>query len=159
MFIARSSLLLGVTYWRLRRHQWLASHPSTFLRAKEFGKTPVGDAPQVVLVDDGLENDAHGKVAPPGFVLAEASIAKARDMGLEVGPGDFAENFTTEGIDLLDLPLGTQLRLGKDVLVEISQIGKSVPYPLRHLPFGGRLHLSREGIFRRGAAWWRCFGG
>ena len=34
-------------------------------------------------------------------VLAEASIAKARDMGLEVGPGDFAENFTTEGIDLL----------------------------------------------------------
>lgn len=45
-------------------------------------------------------------------------------MGLEVGPGDFAENFTTEGIDLLDLPLGTQLRLGKDVLVEISQIGK-----------------------------------
>ena len=92
---------------------------------KGVRKTPVGDAPQVVLVDDGLENDAHaGKWHRQVSFLAEASLAKARDMGLEVGPGDFAENFTTEGIDLLDLPLGTQLRLGKDVLVEISQIGK-----------------------------------
>ena len=90
---------------------------------KGVRKTPVGDAPQVVLVDDGLENDAHaGKWHRQVSFLAEASLAKARDMGLEVGPGDFAENFTTEGIDLLDLPLGTQLRLGKDVLVEISQI-------------------------------------
>ena len=70
---------------------------------KGVRKTPVGDAPQVVLVDDGLENDAHaGKWHRQVSFLAEASLAKARDMGLEVGPGDFAENFTTEGIDLLD---------------------------------------------------------
>jgi len=41
-----------------------------------------------------------------------------------VRKGDFGENFTTQGINLLSLPMGTQLKLGSEVLVEISQIGK-----------------------------------
>lgn len=115
---------------------------------KGVRKTPVGDAPQVVLVDDGLENDAHaGKWHRQVSFLAEASLAKARDMGLEVGPGDFAENFTTEGIDLLDLPLGTQLRLGKDVLVEISQIGKVCHTRCAIYHLAGDCIFPREGIF------------
>ena len=49
---------------------------------KGVRKKPVGDTPQVVLVDDGLENDAHaGKWHRQVSFLAEASIAKARDMG------------------------------------------------------------------------------
>lgn len=115
---------------------------------KGVRKKPVGDTPQVVLVDDGLENDAHaGKCHRQVSFLAEASIAKARDMGLEVGPGDFAENFTTEGIDLLDLPLGTQLRLGKDVLVEISQIGKVCHTRCVIYHLAGDCIFPREGIF------------
>ena len=79
--------------------------------------------------------------------MAEASLARARDMGLEVGPGDFAENFTTKGIDLLDLPLGTQLRLGKDVLVEISQIGKVCHTRCAIYHLAGDCIFPREGIF------------
>ncbi len=94
---------------------------------KGVQKEPVGPEPQNVIVDFGVENDAHaGDWHRQVSFLAEESIAKARDMGLDVSAGDFAENFTTEGIDLLDLPLGTQLRLGSDVLVEISQIGKAI---------------------------------
>ena len=96
---------------------------------KGVRKTPVGDAPQVVLVDDGLENDAHaGKWHRQVSFLAEASLAKARDMGLEVGPGDFAENF-------------------KDVLVEISQIGKVCHTRCAIYHLAGDCIFPREGIF------------
>ena len=111
MLIAQSLLLLE-RYLLAFEEASMACITSINISARKgVRKTPVGDAPQVVLVDDGLENDAHaGKWHRQVSFLAEASLAKARDMGLEVGPGDFAENFTTEGIDLLDLPLGTQLR-------------------------------------------------
>lgn len=115
---------------------------------KGVQKEPVGDVPQDVIVDDGLANDAHaGKWHRQVSFLAEESIQKAIDMGLEVGPGDFAENFTTEGIDLLDLPLGTQLRLGSDVLVEISQIGKVCHTRCAIYHLAGDCIFPREGIF------------
>lgn len=115
---------------------------------KGVQKEPVGDVPQDVIVDDGLANDAHaGKWHRQVSFLAEESIQKAIDMGLEVGSGDFAENFTTEGIDLLDLPLGTQLRLGSDVLVEISQIGKVCHTRCAIYHLAGDCIFPREGIF------------
>ena len=39
-----------------------------------------------------------------------------QDKGLDVGPGDFAENLTTKGIELVSLPIGTKLRLGEEAL-------------------------------------------
>ena len=115
---------------------------------KGVQKEPVGPLSQNVIVDFGLENDAHaGDWHRQVSFLAEESIAKARDMGLEVSAGDFAENFTTEGIDLLDLPLGTQLRLGSDVLVEISQIGKVCHTRCAIYHLAGDCIFPREGIF------------
>lgn len=111
-------------------------------------KQPVGEEPQVVIADRGLENDAHaGDWHRQVSFLAEESIQKAREMGLEVGPGAFAENFTTEGIDLLDLPLGTQLRVGPEVLVEISQIGKVCHTRCAIYHLAGDCIFPREGIF------------
>lgn len=115
---------------------------------KGVQKKSVGNTPQQVNVQFGLENDAHaGDWHRQVSFLAEESIQKARDMGLEVGPGDFAENFTTEGIDLLDLPLGTQLRLGGEVLVEISQIGKVCHTRCAIYHLAGDCIFPREGIF------------
>lgn len=115
---------------------------------KGVQKHSVGSVPQRVVVDGGLEGDAHaGKWHRQVSFLAEESIAKAREMGLDVGPGDFAENFTTEGIDLLDLPLGTQLRLGGEVLVEISQIGKVCHTRCAIYHLAGDCIFPREGIF------------
>lgn len=88
-------------------------------------KTPVADGHDTVIKQFGLASDAHaGHWHRQVSFLAAESINTARTRGLDVCEGDFGENFTTQGINLLSLPLGTQLKLGSEVLVEISQIGK-----------------------------------
>jgi len=52
------------------------------------------------------------------------SIDKVRTLGFEVGPGDFAENLTTQGVELVSLPVGTKISIGNDILLEVTQIGK-----------------------------------
>ncbi len=77
-----------------------------------------------LVFDRGFEGDAHaGDWHRQVSLLALESIQTMVDKGLDVGPGDFAENITTEGIDLCSLPIGTKIRIG-DTLVELSQIGK-----------------------------------
>jgi MOSC domain-containing protein YiiM len=64
--------------------------------------------------------------------------------------GDFAENLTTEGIDLPSLPLSTKLKIGADVVMEVTQIGK-VCHDRCHVFFTvGDCVMPREGIFARG---------
>ena len=111
-------------------------------------KTPVGDEILHVKEQWGFERDAHaGDWHRQVSFLAEESIAKAHEMGLDVKEGDFGENFTTEGIDLLDLPLGTQLKIGDELLVEISQIGKVCHTRCAIYYLAGDCIFPREGIF------------
>jgi len=110
-------------------------------------KIPV---PSVVLVPDhGVRDDAH---AGPGTrqvsLLAEESIAKMREKGLSVGPGDFAENVTVAGIVLPALPVGTRLRVG-EALLEITQIGKECHDRCAIFLQAGDCVMPREGIFAR----------
>jgi MOSC domain-containing protein YiiM len=76
--------------------------------------------------DFGLVGDSHADCCTHRQVslLAVESIDKMQALGLEVNPGDFAENLTTEGIDLVSLPVGTRLSVGKQVVLEVTQIGK-----------------------------------
>ena len=71
---------------------------------------------------------------------------KAQAMGLDVAEGDFAENVTTEGIDLLALPLGTRVRVG-GALLELSQIGKVCHTKCAIYHLAGDCIFPREGIF------------
>ncbi len=110
-------------------------------------KVPV---PSVTLVPDhGVRDDAH---AGPGIrqvsLLAEESIAKMRDKGLSVGPGDFAENVTVAGIALPALPVGTRLRVG-EALLEVTQIGKVCHARCAIYLQAGDCVMPREGIFAR----------
>ena len=61
--------------------------------------------------------------------------------------GDFGENFTTQGLNLLSLPLGTQLKLGSDVIVEISQIGKVCHTRCAIYYLAGDCIFPHEGVF------------
>lgn len=99
----------------------------------------------------GLENDAHAEVGINRQVslLAKASIDKIRAKGLDVGYGDFAENLTIEGIDLPSLPIGTRLKVGCDVLLEISQIGKVCHNRCNIFYTVGDCVMPREGIFAK----------
>jgi len=90
---------------------------------KGVKKANVADAR--LLEDHGLENDAHaGKWHRQVSLLAMESIEKILDKSLGVAPGDFAENITTEGIRLWELPIGKRLKIGGDAVAEITQIGK-----------------------------------
>lgn len=95
--------------------------------SKEKGeiKTPVEEANLVE--DHGIEGDVHAGSEIKQVSLLDASeIEKMEERtGVELSPGDFAENLTSEGLDLDFLPLGTQLKVGEEVLLEVSQIGKT----------------------------------
>ncbi len=64
-------------------------------------------------------------------------------------PGDFAENITTEGLDLLALPVGTRMRIGSDVIGEVSQIGKECHTRCAIFYQAGDCVMPKEGIFIR----------
>ena len=102
-----------------------------------------GDAHAGMLEDVSHKSWAHRQVS----LLAWESICKAREAGLDVKEGDFAENITTEGIDLLALPLGTKVGIGPDVELELSQIGKVCHTKCAIYHLMGDCIFPREGIF------------
>ena len=99
----------------------------------------------------GLEGDAHADSAWHRQVslLAIESIGKMRAMGLDVGPGDFAENLTTEGIDVYELPIGTIVTVGKEVVLEITQIGKQCHVGCAIFQKVGKCIMPKEGVFAK----------
>ncbi|MBZ0155454.1 MAG: MOSC domain-containing protein [Alphaproteobacteria bacterium] len=114
---------------------------------KGVRKKPVEEA--VISENCGIEGDAHASSAWHRQVslLALESIRKMQAMGLDVKEGDFAENITTEGIDLVALPLGTQVSLGGDVVGEVSQIGKECHSRCAIYHQAGDCVMPKEGIF------------
>ncbi len=104
----------------------------------------------VITTDHGIESDAHaGKWHRQISLLAIESIRKMQKLGLDVGPGDFAENLTTEGVDLVALPIGTKLQIGENVEVEVTQIGKECQERCEIYRQAGDCVMPREGIFVR----------
>lgn len=105
---------------------------------------------QVVIKENyGIEGDGHAseKWHRQVSLLALESIKKMQEMGLKVGPGDFAENITTEGIDLPVLPIGTKMTIGNEVEVEVSQIGKVCHDRCAIYHQAGDCVMPKEGIF------------
>lgn len=107
--------------------------------------------PEGVLIENhGFKGDAHaGDWHRQVSLLAIESIDKVRAKGLEVKPGDFAENITTSGIDLVNLPIGTKLEVGEDVLMEVTQIGKVCHTKCAIYYLAGDCVMPREGIFTK----------
>ncbi len=110
-------------------------------------KTPI--AKGHFLENHGLKDDAHGgdwhrQVS----LLAVESIDKMRKQIPDLKNGDFAENLTTEGITLYELPIGTQLKIG-DTLQEVTQIGKECHDGCAIKQAVGKCIMPREGIFTK----------
>jgi MOSC domain-containing protein YiiM len=112
---------------------------------------PKSNISEGVLVKEfGLAEDAHGGPWHRQLsLLAMESIQKMKDLGLNVHPGSFAENITTEGIVLPELPIGTRLRLGPEALVEVTQIGKICHDRCAIYRLAGDCVMPKEGIFVR----------
>ena len=101
--------------------------------------------------DFGMEGDAHASSAWHRQVslLAMESIIKMKESGVDVGPGDFAENITTEGIDLKNLPISTRIDVGGSVRLEVTQIGKTCHNRCAIYYQAGCCVMPEEGIFAR----------
>jgi len=114
---------------------------------KGISKSPIEEG--FFREDYGLVDDAHAssKTHRQVSLLAVESISKIREKGLDVGPGDFAENITTIGIDLVNLPIGTKFRLGDEALMEVTQIGKECHSRCAIYYQAGDCVMPREGIF------------
>lgn len=121
----------------------VCTSPKKGMRKKDMGEG-------ILIKEHGLQDDAHaGPWHRQVSLLALESIEKMRAKGLDVGPGDFAENFTTEGINLVDLPLGTHLKIGGVAVGEVTQIGKECHNRCAIFYQAGDCVMPREGIFIR----------
>lgn len=110
-------------------------------------KTPVPSA--AFVRDHGIAGDAHAGPGPRQVSLLSAgSVAKMKARGLRVGPGDFAENVTVEGLDVAALRVGDRLRIGS-ALVEITGIGKECHDRCAIYAAAGDCVMPREGAFAR----------
>jgi MOSC domain-containing protein YiiM len=116
---------------------------------KGVRKKPVKEV--VLKTEFGIEGDGHASSEWHRQVslLALESIRKMQDKGLDVKPGDFAENITTEGLDLPALPVGTRLTLGDGIEAEVTQIGKICHTKCAIYYQAGDCVMPKEGIFVR----------
>jgi MOSC domain-containing protein YiiM len=120
---------------------------SVNLSTKKTVRKPPGTS-GVLVLDRGFQGDAHaGDWHRQVSLLAQESIDTMVAKGLEVGPGDFAENITTQGIDLMALPVGSMLRVGAEAVLEISQIGKVCHTKCAIYYQAGDCVMPREGVF------------
>jgi len=120
-------------------------------KSKEKGTKKEAVASSTLRENYGLVGDAHADSDTHRQVslLAIESINKIRSLGLDVGPGDFAENLTVEGIDLVSLPIGTRLGIGDEIILEISQIGKECHNGCAIYLLAGKCIMPEEGVFTR----------
>ena len=101
--------------------------------------------------DYGLVSDAHAGCLPKRQVslLSIESINKMRALGFDLNPGDFAENITTEGIELVSLPIGTRIFVGNEVILEKTQTGKECHTACAIRRQVGNCIMPEEGVFAR----------
>jgi MOSC domain-containing protein YiiM len=117
-------------------------------KTKGVPKKPVNEV--LVIEGHGIKGDAHaGDWHRQISFLAIESIENAKEKGLDVGFGDFAENIATEGIEWKRIPVGTRLILGDGVLVEVTQIGKECHTRCAIFYKAGDCIMPKEGIFGR----------
>ncbi|GAI49806.1 unnamed protein product, partial [marine sediment metagenome] len=91
--------------------------------------------------DHGFVGDVHAGSARQVSLLAIETVNKMlsalesinpdrmRSQDIKINPGDSAENLLTEGIDLMSLHVGTRIYMGKEAILEVTQIGKAFHRP------------------------------
>ena len=115
-------------------------------KVKKEKKIPIKEG--LIIKDWGLEGDAHaGKYHKQISLLGLNSMNKMQDQGVTVNFGELYENLDVEGIILYKLPIDTKLKVGEDILLEMTQIGKKDSY---FLEIDGKTVssiMTKEGVF------------
>ena len=104
---------------------------------------------QVNIIENfGIENDGHaGEWDRQITCLSYQSVQKSnKENNLNMGPGDFAENILIDGLDFSKISVGSKIKLGASVVLEVTQIGKEDHPSVVTRTFGVSL-LPYEGLF------------
>ncbi len=102
-----------------------------------------------ILPNHGIIGDAHaGDWHRQISLLAQESINKMKSLGIQLKPGDFAENIVTEGVVLNTIPIGTKIQIGKTI-IEITQIGKKCHNDCEIKRLTGKCVMPTEGVFAK----------
>ena len=110
---------------------------------KGVKKMPVKRA--TLIAGSGIEGDAHA-----GDTKRHVSLLSAEDiLKANLKAGDFAENITTEGVDLSKLQIGARIKIGGEVMLEISQIGKECHTRCAIYNEAGDCIMPKKGVFAR----------
>lgn len=106
---------------------------------------------EAVLIENyGIKNDAHaGNWHRQISLLDISSINLIENKFSKIKPGDFAENITTEGIELFKLKIGTLISIGENCLIQLTQIGKECKNRCRIFYTVGDCIMSKQGVFAR----------
>ena len=111
-------------------------------------KTPVRGI--ILIKDIGVKGDAHQGSQRQVSILSIKSIQKMRALGLEVNPGDFAENITlSENIKPEDFRVGQRIITNRGVVLEITQIGKKCHTACNIMRITGKCVMPKEGVFAK----------
>lgn len=107
--------------------------------------------PMVTVREDfGVENDAHAGSGRQVSLLALEGVERMREKLATIVPGDFAENFTVQGLNEMGLAPGDRIRVGASVLLEITQIGKECHgHSCAIMQAVGTCVMPKEGIFAK----------
>jgi len=118
--------------------------------SKQKGMQKVNVPEAELRIDHGIVGDAHAGNWDRQISLLEVeSIDIIAAKGAEVSPGDFAENITTEGIDLSELKIGDKLRLGTEVEIKITRFGKQCHGRCIIYEQIGDCIMPRRGVFAK----------
>ncbi|MGE5430278.1 MAG: MOSC domain-containing protein [Syntrophomonadaceae bacterium] len=113
---------------------------------------PKTNVPSARLIENfGIEGDAHaGNWHRQVSLLALESIEKMKALGLPLlKPGIFAENLTTQFLNLPEIVIGTRIKIGREAEIEITQIGKECHKRCAIYYKAGDCIMPKEGIFAR----------
>ena len=102
-----------------------------------------------IIAGQGINGDAHSSSDRPLSLLPFESFIKVSHPDLDLHPGDFAENITTTGLDYTNLKIGSRMRLGESIEIEIIQIGKKCHNNCIIKEKVGDCIMPREGVFAK----------
>ena len=108
--------------------------------------------PAIRLIENyGVEGDAHADGTHRQLsLLALEDVEYMKGLGADVHPGDFAENITTEGVELHTLPIGTRFGIGDEgIELVLTQIGKECHMGCAIRQQVGDCIMPRRGVFCR----------
>jgi len=103
-----------------------------------------------LISDWGIEGDAHaGRWHRQVSLLSVEEINKMKRRIPDLMPGDFAENITTQGIDLDHIKIGDRIIVGEDIVLEVSQIGKECHSGCEIQKLTGECIMPKKGVFAK----------